>query len=269
MRPSYLIALAVVVGLLVSFWVSKILSSSSSPSARIVVAVSNINPGQVLTLKDVKIIPWFDEKQQSDAFKSPDQLVGRVARQAIYPGEVIMSTDLAPEGARGGLASTIQPGKRAISVRVNDVVAVAGFAYPGSFVDVLVSAKTQAGEPFSKIVLHRVKVLAIAQETSSDPSKPRVVNAVTLELTPAESEELDLARSVGSLSFVLRNELDKIPVTASGASLDGLMISRPASAPPIILNDQILKPTPPLPVPVPVIEMRGTALSKPILGPSQ
>ena len=114
------------------------------------------------------------------------------------------------------------------------MIGVAGFALPGSYVDVLVSARDARNEPFSKIVLGRVKVLAVAQETAADPAKPKVVNAVTLELTPAESERLDLARSVGSLSLALRNELDRAQLTSAGARLDDLMheLARPAGTTP-------------------------------------
>ena len=103
------------------------------------------------------------------------------------------------------------------------MIGVAGFALPGSWVDVLVSARDARNEPFSKIVLERVKVLAVAQETAADPAKPKVVSAVTLELTPAESERLDLARSVGSLSLALRNELDRNLPFSSGTRLEDLM----------------------------------------------
>jgi pilus assembly protein CpaB len=113
----------------------------------------------------------------------------------------------------------ITVGKRAISVRVNDVVGVAGFALPGNYVDILVSAKDGTGQPFSKTVLNHVKVLAIAQDTTADPAKPKVVNAVTLELTPSEAEQLDLARSIGTLSLVLRNEIDSLELKSGGASL--------------------------------------------------
>jgi pilus assembly protein CpaB len=100
-------------------------------------------------------------------------------------------------------------------------------------VDVMVSARDANNEPFSKIVLNRVKVLAIAQETSQDQTKPKVVNAVTLELTPAESEQLDLARSVGTLSLVLRNELDAADVNSGGSRLRDLAgaSNRGAAAP--------------------------------------
>ena len=85
--------------------------------------------------------------------------------------------------------------------------------------DVLVSARDASNQPFSKVVLSHVKVLAIAQDTTADPSKPKVVNAVTLELTPTEAEQLDLARSIGALSLVLRNEIDNSESKSAGASL--------------------------------------------------
>ena len=105
-------------------------------------------------------------------------------------------------------------GKRAMTVRVNDVIGVAGFALPGTFVDIMVntqeegSTRSDRDHAVSKIVLERILVLAVAQESDRDSTKPKVVNAVTLELTPAQAEILDLARSVGTLSLVLRNQTE-------------------------------------------------------------
>jgi pilus assembly protein CpaB len=120
----------------------------------------------------------------------------------------------------------VSPGKRAMTVRVNDVVGVAGFAMPGNFVDVLVNTqgeKQKGGNAdkdpsISKIVLERILVLAIAQEASRDDNKPKVVNAVTLELSPEQTETLDLARSVGTLSLVLRNQIDPDSAPTGGAT---------------------------------------------------
>ena len=104
-----------------------------------------------------------------------------------------------------------------MTVRVNDVVGVAGFALPGNYVDVMVSAqqdraaanREEENEQISKTVLTNVLVLAVAQEAGGDDTKPKVVNAVTLELTPEDAEKLDLARNVGTFSLVLRNQIDK------------------------------------------------------------
>jgi pilus assembly protein CpaB len=109
-----------------------------------------------------------------------------------------------------------------MTVRVNDVVGVAGFALPGTYVDVMVNTQDEGGQrndrdhSISKIVLERILVLAVAQEADRDSTKPKVVNAVTLELSPKDAELLDLARSVGTLSLVLRNQTDPKATTDAG-----------------------------------------------------
>jgi pilus assembly protein CpaB len=107
-----------------------------------------------------------------------------------------------------------------MTVRVNDVIGVAGFALPGNYVDIVVNTQLDGNgrgdRQISKIVLEHILVLAVAQEASRDETKPRVVNAVTLELTPDQAEKLDLARSVGTLSLVLRNQVDKEGVETKG-----------------------------------------------------
>jgi pilus assembly protein CpaB len=114
-------------------------------------------------------------------------------------------------------------------VRVNDVVGVAGFALPGNFVDILVNMQASASgseHAISRIVLERILVLAVAQEVGRDETRPKVVNAVTLEVTPAQAESIDLARSVGSLSLVLRNQVDPLPGVTTGATRTPCCISR-------------------------------------------
>jgi Flp pilus assembly protein CpaB len=127
------------------------------------------------------------------------------------------------------LSHQLSPGMRAMSVRVSEVAGVAGFALPGNWVDVLVNTQNIHAplvgneQSISKIILEKVLVLAVAQETSHDDKKPKVVNAVTLEVTPEQSELLDLARSVGSLSLVLRNQSDLTLVPSSGVTRQTLL----------------------------------------------
>ncbi len=132
----------------------------------------------------------------------------------------------------------IGEGNRAITVRVNDVVGVAGFALPGNYVDVIVNTqepgKSDAQQSISKIVLEKILVLAVAQQVNRDDTAPKVVNAVTLEVTPDQAEKLDLARSVGTLSLVLRNQVDADTLATAGATkltLLGASAPVPASAP--------------------------------------
>ena len=115
-------------------------------------------------------------------------------------------------------------GKRAITVRVNDVVGVAGFALPGNKVDILVNTKDENDKPISKIVLEQILLLAVAQDLGRDETKPKVVNAVTLEVTPEQAEKLDLARSIGTLSLALRNQIDSTLVTTTGVRVKDLLM---------------------------------------------
>ena len=220
MKPSVLIGSSLVLGAVAASFVAQLTKSpSATKGPQVVIASSAILAGTELTSAQLQTLNWPSSAIPKDVFADSKLLDHRVARQTIEAGELVLESKLAPIDSKGGLAATITTGKRAISVRVNDVVGVAGFALPGNYVDVLVSAKDQKGFAFSKIVLNRVKVLAVAQDTVADPSKPKIVNAVTLELTPAESEQLDLARSIGSLSLVLRNQMDTGAVQSEGKRL--------------------------------------------------
>jgi len=220
LKPSLLIGVSLILGAIAAFFVAQLTRSPALANGpRVVIATSTIQAGTELSDAQLQVLNWPSKSVPKDIFSETKAVNHRIARQTIEPGELILESKLASTDSKGGLAAMISTGKRAISVRVNDVVGVAGFALPGSYVDVLVSAKDTNGHAFSKTVLNRVKVLAIAQDTTADPTKPKIVNAVTLELTPEESEQLDLARSIGSLSLVLRNELDTSTSQSTGTRL--------------------------------------------------
>jgi|SRR5450830_344079 len=242
-RALLMMALAVVFGLasvaLASHW---LLRQSPAGSNKIVVAAADVNLGQRLTPEMLKQIDWPVDTQPRGTLRDSTKLVGRVLKTSVLRDEPLSEAKLAPAGTLGGLSALIAEGKRAITVRVNDVVGVAGFALPGNFVDIIVN--TQSNErAISKIVLERILVLAVAQEVARDETKPRVVNAVTLEVTPAQAENLDLARSVGSLSLVLRNQVDPRPGTTEGATKGTLlgMLQQPAVVAP---SPAVLSPAP-------------------------
>jgi pilus assembly protein CpaB len=208
---------------LVSFIFFK--SYGNSGGLSVFIAVTDLQAGATIKRDDLKEIIWPEPTTPVGSISDIAKIDGRVAKVTILAGESILETKLAPVDAKGGLSSVITPGKRAITVKVNEVVAVAGFALPGSYVDVIVNAVDAQNQAFSKVVLEKVKILAVAQETATDTNKPRVVNAVTLELTPAESEQLDLARNIGRLSLVLRNEFDQSTATneTRGARISDLV----------------------------------------------
>jgi len=227
-RALLMMALAVVFGLaavaLASRW---LLRQTPGASNKIVVAAMDVNLGQRLTPEMLKQIDWPAESLPRGALRDMVKLAGRVLKTSVLRDEPLSEAKLAPAGTLGGLSALIAEGKRAITVRVNDVVGVAGFALPGNFVDIIVNTQSN-DKAISKIVLERILVLAVAQEVGRDETKPRVVNAVTLEVTPAQAENLDLARSVGTLSLVLRNQVDPRPGTTEGAT-KGTLLGAPES----------------------------------------
>jgi pilus assembly protein CpaB len=240
MRSYINIAIALVLGIaltgLIIKWLGIGAPSNSGP--QVVVATSVIEPGTLISPNQLSVITWTDKSPPPDSFSDLNKVVNRIVRQKIYAGEAILEGKLAQIGSKAGLEGMIAVGKRAITVRVNDIVGVAGFALPGSYVDILANIKDNAGQPYSKVVLSRVKVLATEQDTSADPSKPKIVNAVTLELTPEEAELLDLSRTVGSLSLVLRNELDSGLNDSKGARVNDL-INAKSNPPPSSTEDKV------------------------------
>jgi pilus assembly protein CpaB len=216
-------------------------AQASSARNKVAVAQADISLGSRVTPDMIKMVDWPADAMPPGVFTDIKLLDARVARNNIQIGEPIMEGKLAPPGTQGGLSAVVSSGKRAMTVRVNDVVGVAGFALPGNFVDILVNTQGERGKgaqadrdpSISKIVLERILVLAIAQEAFRDDTKPKVVNAVTLELTPAQAETLDLARSVGTLSLVLRIQIDPATATTLGATKSSLLgqADTPAAAP--------------------------------------
>lgn len=195
-------------------------------ASRVVVATQDINVGARLTPDLLKAIDWPSGSIPPGSFHDVKLLDSRVVKVNLLRGEPLLEAKLAPEGTAGGLSGVIADGKRAITVRVNDVVGVAGFALPGSLVDILVNIKDDHKNPISKIVLEQILVLAVAQDLGRDETKPKVVNAVTLEVTPEQAERLDLARSVGTLSLVLRNQIDKSLGATAGVRTHDLIGGR-------------------------------------------
>ncbi|MGW8389905.1 Flp pilus assembly protein CpaB [Pseudoduganella sp. HUAS MS19] len=236
-RALLMLGLAMVLGLAAVLLASRWLRQPAASTVRIAVAAADVGLGQRLAPEMVALAEWPASSLPAGAQHEPAALAGRVLKASVQRGEPVTAAKLAPAGTLGGLSALIAEGKRAITVRVNDVVGVAGFALPGNFVDILVYAPAQnngsngSETGLSKIVLERILVLAVAQEVARDDTKPRVVNAVTLEVTPGQAEQLDLARSVGTLSLVLRNQVDPQPGATPGATRHSVLGAGAAPAP--------------------------------------
>ncbi|WP_042884398.1 Flp pilus assembly protein CpaB [Cupriavidus necator] len=235
-RAILMLLIALVAGVAAVVSASRWLVEQSSSSVKqVVVATVDLNLGQPLNGSQLRLVSWPSGSVPPGAFEDLKALDGRVVRTSLQRGEPILDAKLAPIGTKGGLSAVINDGKRAITVRVNDVVGVAGFALPGNYVDVIVNtneeAKSTQNGSISKIVLEKILVLAVAQQVSRDDTQPKVVNAVTLEVTPEQAEKLDVARSVGTLSLVLRNQMDVADINTGGATKGTLLGKAPEPAP--------------------------------------
>ena len=238
-----LLLLALAMGLAAAVYAASWVSRQGNVgSNKVVVAAVDIELGSKINPQMLTTTDWPSGSTPPGAFKEIKELQDRVVKVSVLRGDAVLERKLAPAGTQGGLSAVIADGKRAMTVRVNDVVGVAGFALPGNYVDVMVNAqqdkgKSEENKQISKTVLEHVLVLAVAQESGRDDTKPKVVSAVTLELTLEDSEKLDLARSVGSLSLVLRNQIDKKTVATTGMTKSQLFGEKePKEAPPLPLK---------------------------------
>ncbi|MEC4723333.1 Flp pilus assembly protein CpaB [Noviherbaspirillum sp. CPCC 100848] len=260
-----LLLLAVMAGLAAAVyaagWVSR---HGNIPSNKVVVAAVDIQLGSRINQQMLTTVDWPSGSIPDGAFRDIKELEERVAKVSLLRGEAILDGKLAPVGTRGGLSAVIAEGKRAMTVRVNDVVGVAGFALPGNYVDVVLNTqrdkegRSEDTKQISKTVLEQVLVLAVAQEAGRDATTPKVVSAVTLELAPEDAEKLDLARSVGTLSLVLRNQVDRAPVATSGVTkkeLFGEKDPMPAKVVQIVQKARTQPASPPKPQPAQCVEV--------------
>jgi pilus assembly protein CpaB len=217
-RPVLMMAVAAAVALVsvsvAAVWLQK---KDENSTIKVVVATRDLQIGTRLQPSMLETVSWPVSAPIKSPLNSTDKAYDRVINMPVLKGEPILETKLAALGQQGGLSSVLKDGKRAVTVKVNEIVGVAGFALPGNFVDVMANIPDKDNNPVSKIVLERIQVLAVAQDVASTENKPRVVSAVTLEVTPQEAEIIDLARSVGALSLVLRSQVDAASVETIGS----------------------------------------------------
>lgn len=229
----------------------------------VVVSQPSIPVGTLLTRDMVTLVPWPEASPVAGGFSNVDEVVGRGVTSSLVQNEPVTESKLAPREAGGGLPPSIPAGMRAMAVRVNDVIGVAGFTVPGTRVDVVVTVRGQ-NQTTSRVVLENVQVLTAG--TMYDQDKARDGNAipaavVTLLVTPRDAERLALAQTEGQIVLALRNPLDVQPVETNGVRLASLM---GAPDPPPVRTvvqgrPRVVAPPPPPPPPRPytVESIRG------------
>jgi len=226
-RVILVIVVAILLALLASVGVYRYLSETGrvAKEARlqtvgIVVAVVDIPIGTTINANQVAITAWPKDLYPKDSFTDLKAVIGRAVMREFLRGEPIVASKLVPTGKGGGLLSFIvDEGKRAFTIRVNEVVGVGGFIVPDTRVDVILTTSPPGGkEKVSKIVLENMLVLAAGQIVEQKENKPITVNTVTLSVTPEEAEKLALASNDGTIQLVLRNFMDSDNVVTLGAT---------------------------------------------------
>lgn len=180
------------------------------PQRKIVVARTVLQFGQRLTRDKLQEIEWAAEEMPNGSFSSIDLLVSNDEEQARFVvssmevGEPVFASKITEPGQRAKLSTALTPGMKAISIRVNDVLGVAGFVLPGDRVDIMLT-RSRGNGAYVDVLLQGVKVLAIDQIADDRKDKPSVVRTVTFEVSTEEAQKLALAANVGTLSLALRN----------------------------------------------------------------
>ncbi len=221
-------ALAVVAGLVAAFGIQRYVAHKTYippvATGQVVVSTAEVSPGNALSAGAVKVVSWPKELIPPQAASGLNQVDGRVVQSPIAKGEPVLFSKLAPVGTSAGLSSMLDDNKRALTVRVDDVIGVAGFIHPRDKVDILADLKVPGkDENYSKIILQNITVLSIGQSwDQKGDGKPVLANTVTLELTPEQAEVLNLASNEGRIRLALRSRRNEKTVETAGVGISGL-----------------------------------------------
>lgn len=227
------LASAFIIALLVSgastFWLSqKFTRKAAAPppvrNTQYVTAAANMESGQVIKPENLHLVDWPATMPLQGAYTSPQALVGRTVLYPLAAGEPILDRQLSAPGTGTGITVKIPDGMRAIALRTDEVVGVAGFLLPGTHVDVLVTLHpSNSPDPVTTTVLQDAQVLATGQKTEPDPDgKPTTATVVTILVSPEDAEKVDLASNQGTVHFVLRNGADRAEVSGKPVLLSQL-----------------------------------------------
>ena len=229
-RTLLVIAIAVCVASVASYSVYRAVQRIPERQVEIasvfaVVATRSLPTGTRLMRDDVKLVAWPAKSPLPGGFGAVEPVIDRGLIASVVENEPITASKIAPAGAGAGLPPSIPAGMRAISVRVNEVIGVAGFVVPGTRVDVVVTVK-QGQDSMSRVVVDKVQVLTAGTRYDQEKSKdgePVQSTVVTLMVTPEDAERIALASTEGHIMLALRNPLDNQAAATQGVRLAGLM----------------------------------------------
>jgi pilus assembly protein CpaB len=257
MRPNLVLIFGLIASTLTAVVVYHSVERPSGPVAPapraqatnpVVIAASEVPIGTALEAKHLRTIEWPAAAMPANVHPAPEALVGRVTITRLVANEPLTDDKLAPVGTKGLLALVIEPGMRAVTVKVNEVTAVGGFIAPGSRVDVLLTGNVRlpaevpsgsggrtdveaVSEQRTRTLLQNVTVLALGQLLEQNDAKPPGnLTTATLLVTPDNAELLALAEAAGSLQLMLRSFADNDAITSHGKGVTDLF-ALPSHAP--------------------------------------
>ena len=220
-------------------------SAAHPQMIQIISATKDLPAGVALGADDVALIDWPATVPLTGSFNKTEQVVGRPLIYPLIAKEPVLERDLATPGSGIGLSVKIPAGMRGTSVRVNEVVGVAGFLYPGSHVDVLATFNVPGNpDPITETLLQDVEVLTAGERTEPDPQgKPQTVPVVTLLLNPEDSQKLLMASTQSTIQLVLRNGADQGKATVPPTRLNQLVgLAKPAEPSGSAHREAVAKP---------------------------
>ncbi|WP_372832146.1 Flp pilus assembly protein CpaB [Pontibacterium sp.] len=213
----FVLSIAFAVG---AAWIANNWISSQQPTVAkaevgtpVVLAALDIPYGHGIEKRHLKVVMMPKDVAPTNSFRTVDDVIGKVSTDIMLPDEVVRVERVSDHLEGATLAALIEPNMRAFTVRVNDVVGVAGFLLPGNKVDVIASRSSSGGgkRVITETVLKDIKVLAVDQTARTDKNDPVVVRAVTLEVTPKQAERLAKAKGEGTIQLTLRNPVEEPP----------------------------------------------------------
>jgi len=264
-RVGVILFLALVSGLMAAYLafrflrqptVTSVVQASEAPTVAVMVAARDLPFGHVLQEQDVKPVEWPSAATPQGFAREASEVVGRGLISDIRMNEPFLASKIASAESGGGIPLAITPGKRAVAVRVNEVIGVAGWVSEGQRVDVIVTLDqgAQIDQPVTRIVLQDIHVLRIGQlQEVNDQNEAQMVTVVTLIVTPEEAERLTLAETKGQIRLSLRNPLDRDTVQTNGIQARELVAGRR-----VVSSGPVSRAAPPRPSGVSIEVIRGT-----------
>ncbi len=237
----FILLLAIAMGGGAAFLARNWIAAQAKPAEQtgtIVVAAVPVGFGTALTRDNVTEIPWAAGKMPEGAYATRDELLKDGRRVVLAPmqrNELVLKTKITGPGQRASLSALLDEGKRAVTVRVDDVRGVAGFVLPGDRVDVVlirnVPGPSGSTENISDVLLQHIKVLAVDQLVNERQETPTVAKAVTLEVDTEQAQKVLLATNVGKLSLILRQAGEGHPADLKRVTERDLGRPEPVAAP--------------------------------------